>query len=103
MADKVEKPSNPMKYPYTFSAKLAQFPFKFYIQNQWMWRYYAFGFVCSLPVFYKIHKLGKNIVYLLFPSFSNPFKKKSEEIGLKKKTNKLCKRERKAKNKLCKK
>lgn len=58
MADKVEKPANPMKYPYTFTAKLAQFPFKFYIQNQWLWRYYMFGFFCSLPVFYKIHKLG---------------------------------------------
>lgn len=62
MADKVvEKPAgNPMKYPYTFSAKIAQFPLKHYIKNQWIWRYYFLAFGLSIPVFYKISKLGKN-------------------------------------------
>uniref|UniRef100_A0A1A9VYD4 Uncharacterized protein n=1 Tax=Glossina austeni TaxID=7395 RepID=A0A1A9VYD4_GLOAU len=41
MADKAEKAvGNPMKFPYTFSAKIAQFPMKHYIKNQWIWRYY---------------------------------------------------------------
>lgn len=52
-------PSRPMKFPYTFSAKIAQFPLKFYMQKQWGWRYYAFALVLSAPVFYKISKLGE--------------------------------------------
>lgn len=47
----------PMKFPYTFSAKIAQFPWKFYVQKNWMWRYYAIACVLSFPVFYKIGKL----------------------------------------------
>ncbi|XP_073818111.1 reduction of Rh1 [Musca autumnalis] len=62
MADKVvEKPvGNPMKFPYTFSAKIAQFPLKHYIKNQWIWRYYFLAFGLSLPVFYKISKLANS-------------------------------------------
>lgn len=58
MAD--EAPKRPMKFPYTYSAKIAQFPLKFYIQNQWIWKYYVVGLAVSLPVFYKIHKLCKS-------------------------------------------
>lgn len=60
MADKaVEKPAGrPMRYPYTFSAKIAQFPIKHYIKNQWIWRYYFIAAVACVPVFYKISKLG---------------------------------------------
>lgn len=54
-----ETPGRPMKFPYTLSAKIAQFPMKYYIQNQWVWRYWMVGIAVSLPVFYKIHKLGK--------------------------------------------
>ncbi|XP_076265439.1 uncharacterized protein LOC143199488 isoform X2 [Rhynchophorus ferrugineus] len=43
--------SGPMKFPYTFSAKLAQFPYKFYFQNNWVWRYYPIGIVACLPIF----------------------------------------------------
>ncbi|XP_055907733.1 uncharacterized protein LOC129942714 [Eupeodes corollae] len=62
MADKaIEKPAGrPMKFPYTFSAKIAQFPFKFYVQNQWVWKYYLIGLAVSFPVFYKIHKLANS-------------------------------------------
>ena len=56
----VEKPlGRPMKFPYTFSAKIAQFPLKFYIKNQWIWRYYFIALGVSLPVFYKIDRMGK--------------------------------------------
>lgn len=55
-----EKPvGRPMKFPYTFSAKIAQFPLKFYIKNQWIWRYYFIALGLSLPVFYKIDRMGK--------------------------------------------
>lgn len=55
-------PARPMKYPYTFSAKIAQFPFKFYVQNQWFFKYFIFGVAASIPVFYKIQTLGKRFV-----------------------------------------
>lgn len=54
-----EAPGRPMKFPYTYSAKIAQFPFKFYVQNQWIWKYWMVGILVTLPVFYKINKLGK--------------------------------------------
>ncbi|RVE44115.1 hypothetical protein evm_011226 [Chilo suppressalis] len=55
-----DAPGRPMKYPYTFSAKIAQFPFKHYLQNQWIWRYWMISIGVSLPVFYKIHKLANS-------------------------------------------
>lgn len=57
-----EVPGRPMKFPYTFSAKIAQFPLKFHIQNQWVWKYWVAGIVLSFPIFYKIHKLCKNFI-----------------------------------------
>ncbi|KAJ6637444.1 hypothetical protein Bhyg_10174 [Pseudolycoriella hygida] len=61
MSDAPAKPAGrPMKFPYTFSAKIAQFPLKFYVNNQWMWKFYIFGIVCTIPVFYKIHKLANS-------------------------------------------
>uniref|UniRef100_A0A1B0FL54 9.2 kDa midgut protein n=1 Tax=Glossina morsitans morsitans TaxID=37546 RepID=A0A1B0FL54_GLOMM len=61
MADKAEKPvGNPMKFPYTFSAKIAQFPMKHYIKNQWIWRYYFVALGVCVPIFYKISKLANS-------------------------------------------
>jgi hypothetical protein len=54
-------PARPMKYPYTFSAKIAQFPLKYYFQNQWIWRYYFIAVAVCAPVFYSISRLGKLI------------------------------------------
>lgn len=59
-----EKPpadnSRQMKFPYTFSAKIAQFPIKFYINNNWLWKYYLYGFLVSIPIFYKIHQMSNS-------------------------------------------
>lgn len=60
MSDPAASVSRPMKFPYTFTAKIAQFPYAFHIKNNWLYRYYCYGFLVSLPVFYKIHKLCKN-------------------------------------------
>lgn len=49
--NKAPVPYRPMKYPYTYTAKLAQFPWKFYILNNWVFRYYLIGVVLSMPVF----------------------------------------------------
>ncbi|KAF2899773.1 hypothetical protein ILUMI_06410 [Ignelater luminosus] len=59
MADKVEI-SRPMKFPYTFTAKLTQFPWKYYINNNWVYRYYFIAVAVTFPVFYKIHKLANS-------------------------------------------
>lgn len=48
-----------MKYPYTFTAKVAQFPVQHYIKNVWVLRYYAFGVGLSAPLFYWIQKKCK--------------------------------------------
>ncbi|RZC34624.1 hypothetical protein BDFB_002516 [Asbolus verrucosus] len=50
-----------MKFPYTYSAKIAQFPYKFYRENNWIYKYYVYGIITSLPVFIYIHNLGRNI------------------------------------------
>ena len=44
-----------MKFPYTFSAKVAQFPLFFYLKNNWIWMYYPFGALGGLWAFSKIH------------------------------------------------
>ncbi|XP_055542806.1 uncharacterized protein LOC129728391 [Wyeomyia smithii] len=50
----------PMKYPYTFSAQLAQFPLQHYFKKQWVFRYYFIAFGLSIPLFYKISKLANS-------------------------------------------
>lgn len=46
-----------MKFPYTFSAKLAQFPLFFYMKNNWIWMYYPLGASVAFYAFYKIHRV----------------------------------------------
>merc|ERR1711915_175725 len=54
---KIDKMSGRMmKYPYTLSAKIAQFPYGYYIKNQWVFRYYAIALVVCAPVFSWIQK-----------------------------------------------
>lgn len=70
MSDAAAKPvGRPMKFPYTFSAKIAQFPYKFYIQKQWIWRYYLIGVAVSIPLFYKISQMGKFLLTVFFSDF----------------------------------
>ncbi|XP_014271364.3 uncharacterized protein roh [Halyomorpha halys] len=54
MSDK--QSGRPMKYPYTLTAKIAQFPYKFYINNNWMWKYYLIALGVSFPLFYKLSR-----------------------------------------------
>lgn len=58
-----EIPARPMKYPYTFTAKIAQFPLKFHVQNNWIWKYYLIALGVSIPIFYKIDRLGELTYY----------------------------------------
>lgn len=60
MSEEASKaPGRPMRYPYTWSAKIAQFPLRFYINNNPLWKYYFLGVIAAIPVFYKIDRLGK--------------------------------------------
>ncbi|KYN28418.1 PREDICTED: uncharacterized protein LOC108770428 [Trachymyrmex cornetzi] len=47
-----------MKYPYTFTAKIAQFPYKYYWKHSWLYRYFLLSSLITVPIFYKIQKLS---------------------------------------------
>ncbi|XP_014205971.1 uncharacterized protein LOC106637621 [Copidosoma floridanum] len=55
MADEV---SRPMRFPYTYTAKIAQFPYKFYFKHSWGFKYWVIASVLCLPVFYKLQKMS---------------------------------------------
>ncbi|KAK9889576.1 hypothetical protein WA026_006948 [Henosepilachna vigintioctopunctata] len=50
------KAERPMKFPYTYCAKIRQFPIMHYYNNNWIWKYYVYGVIASLPIFWKIHR-----------------------------------------------
>lgn len=60
MSDPAAPPARPMKFPYTWSARIAQFPLKFYINNNWIFKYYGFAVLLCVPIFYKIQKLSNS-------------------------------------------
>ncbi|KAL5009219.1 hypothetical protein ScPMuIL_014800 [Solemya velum] len=49
-----------MKYPYTLTAKVMQFPWKWHWQNARFVRYLAYGLVFSFPLIYKFHSMANN-------------------------------------------
>ncbi|XP_068234122.1 uncharacterized protein roh [Palaemon carinicauda] len=54
---KVDKMSGRMmKYPYTLTAKIAQFPLGYYVKNQWIFKYYIISLGLCIPVFSWIQK-----------------------------------------------
>lgn len=60
MSDSAASSGRAMKYPYTYTAKIAQFPWKFYVKNNWMWKYYAIAIAVSFPLFYKIGRISNS-------------------------------------------
>lgn len=46
-----------MKFPYTMSAKIAQFPYTLYVNNNYVWMYLPLAFICSFYFFSKIHAI----------------------------------------------
>lgn len=53
------RPKRPMKFPYTFSAKIAQFPYRLYYEKDRVVRYYPLAVVLSMPFFYYCERLCK--------------------------------------------
>ncbi|KAF6215097.1 hypothetical protein GE061_009846 [Apolygus lucorum] len=43
--------SRRMIYPYTYSAKIAQFPYRFYFDNCWFFKYTVYATVVCIPAF----------------------------------------------------
>ncbi|XP_012266202.2 uncharacterized protein LOC105691943 [Athalia rosae] len=60
MSSEAVQPRRPMKFPYTFSAKIAQFPYAHYFNNQWLYRYFCYGTLLAIPVFWKLQKMSKS-------------------------------------------
>ncbi|KFB36672.1 AGAP000669-PA-like protein [Anopheles sinensis] len=56
----MEQAKRRMKFPYTLSAKVVQFPTQHYLKTQWIWRYYFVAFGMSIPLFYKLHQLAND-------------------------------------------
>jgi len=56
-----QAPYRRMRYPYTFTAKIAQFPYKYYAKHSWLYKYWLVGVVVSIPIFYQIEKLCKSL------------------------------------------
>lgn len=50
----------PMEFPYTYSAKLSQFPYKFYFRQSFMVRYFCYSFILMTPLIYSIHKMANS-------------------------------------------
>ncbi|XP_063871323.1 uncharacterized protein LOC135106335 [Scylla paramamosain] len=49
-----------MKYPYTFTGKIAQFPWGYYTKNVWLFKYYGFGVAACIPIFMWIQKMSNS-------------------------------------------
>lgn len=52
-----------MKYPYTISAKLAQFPYRWHWKHGRFIRFLAFTLVGVSPLIITIHKAGMVLLY----------------------------------------
>lgn len=50
-------PPRPMKFPYTFTAKVMQFPWRFYIEKNWIYKYYVISIVLCIPIFWRLERL----------------------------------------------
>ncbi|XP_043462020.1 uncharacterized protein LOC122498390 [Leptopilina heterotoma] len=69
----MEDNSRKMKYPYTYSAKIAQFPYQYYFKHSWMIRYCCYAAIVVAPIIYQFQKM----------SFAPANVKKWEEIDRK--------------------
>lgn len=61
MADAAKDTFRRMEYPYTWTAKVVNFPWKFYFTKQWLWKTLPFGLLITSPLFYKISQASKFI------------------------------------------
>ncbi|KAK2583061.1 hypothetical protein KPH14_009094 [Odynerus spinipes] len=53
-----DAPKRAMKYPYTLTAQIMQFPYKHYWNHSWLFKYWIIGSIFVAPIFWKIQKLS---------------------------------------------
>ncbi|XP_050538314.1 uncharacterized protein LOC126903849 [Daktulosphaira vitifoliae] len=51
-----DKLSRKMVFPYTFTAKIVQFPHKLHFKHHWMYPWFIGAAILSMPLFYKIQQ-----------------------------------------------
>lgn len=49
-----------MKFPYTTTAQLRQFPYKYYFEKSWFFRYGFYAMFVSMPVFWMLQKMSNS-------------------------------------------
>ena len=49
----------PLPYPNILGAQMMQFPYRFYYQNNWLYRALPIGLLVCIPIFYKIQVASK--------------------------------------------
>ncbi|XP_014602714.1 PREDICTED: uncharacterized protein LOC106786140 [Polistes canadensis] len=57
MAEEKSK-GRPMRFPYTFAAQVAQFPYRHYLKHSWLMRYWLIAIVVASPLFMKLQQLS---------------------------------------------
>lgn len=53
-----DKLSRKMIFPYTFTAKFVQFPYKMHFKHHWMFPWFVGACLLISPMFYQIQKAG---------------------------------------------
>jgi len=48
-----------MKYPYTLGAQVRQFPYRFYWNNSWIFKYWCISTVLCTPIFFWIQSKAR--------------------------------------------
>lgn len=57
-----EKLSRKMVFPYTFTAKVIQFPYKLHFKQHWMYPWFVGAIFVMSPIFYQIQKAGNILI-----------------------------------------
>jgi len=55
-----DKLSRKMIFPYTFTSKVVQFPFKLHYKNHWMFPWFIRATILVSPIFYFIQKAANS-------------------------------------------
>lgn len=49
-----------MRYPYTTTAQLRQFPYKYYFEKSWLFRYSFYAMFVAMPIFWTLQRLSNS-------------------------------------------
>jgi hypothetical protein len=49
-----------LRYPYTIGAKIMQFPYRYYFEHAWVFRYWTYSLAVCTPVFWWIQTKARS-------------------------------------------